>query len=694
VLFSVMQLPEWSLSLFFALLLLGLPMVVVFAWVFEMTPEGIKREQEVQRDASITGATGRKLDGVTLILVAVGVIYLIGESLLAPDITVAPATLPQQEAADVVVDGVEDQATDASVAVLPFADFSAGGDQAHFADGLADTLLHMLAQVEGLRVAARTSSFSFRDSELPVGEIAEQLNVATILEGSVQTSGERLRVIAQLIDSADGSHLWSGTFDRTSADIFAIQDEIADEVVEAMRLEVMHESDTQRADGGTDNLDAYNAYLLGRTLIEKRNIASITQSADHFREAVELDPNYALALSQLALSWLLRQESDSTYGTLEYSEVEKNAGPLLERALSVAPELSEVQAVMGLLLLHRGDNDEGLEYLERAIELNPNNALALVWASGEVNDPKVSLEMVRRAFRLDPVSNVVRVNLINGLLRFGLRDEALDVYTHSLALAPGNPLVMASGGMIQWWSGDLAGALRTLQSIDIENGQSTVGRDAYIWLRRTLGITDGMEALRAPKSAGIYDYAMGDFPRIEAAERRLLKRQPDSPDIHGRLAETLFAQGDTEGAARHFRLALSAEDGERYFNKQASLAFVYLPALTAAVVFKSMGSDAEAEIMREAAWAAISPMLDTGYISPGGRVLEAALLAFEGQADATIRSLAQAIDTGFRAGWQLDRDPALKPLRSMPGFAAQRERIRELVGAERAKLGLPQEPSG
>ncbi|MDX1572280.1 MAG: hypothetical protein R3200_17495, partial [Xanthomonadales bacterium] len=279
VLFALLGLPDWTLKLVLGFLLLGFPVALVFSWIYELTPEGIKREKDVDRTQSITPETGQKINiaiGAGLAL-AIGLLLYqqFGPQRTAPaSEPIATATPPPRPAPDLDTTAPALE-TEPSVAVLPFVNMSSDTEQEYFADGLSDTLMHMLSQVGGLKVAARTSSFAFKGQAINVEEIARELKVATLLEGSVQKAGDRVRVIAQLVDASDGAHLWSANFDRELKDIFAIQDEIAHEVVSALKVALLDEDETQLRERYQPSLEAYEQLILGRQEVEKRTAEAL-----------------------------------------------------------------------------------------------------------------------------------------------------------------------------------------------------------------------------------------------------------------------------------------------------------------------------------------------------------------------------------------------------------------------------------
>ncbi|MEM9305610.1 MAG: tetratricopeptide repeat protein, partial [Pseudomonadota bacterium] len=304
VLFGVLGVPDWSLRLLLAFLALGFPFALIFSWIYELTPEGVKKESEVDRTTSVTPQTGRKIDRLIIVVLAIAVVVLLvdrwrfTESDPVSTAETRTASAPETDAG---------QAADVrSIAVLPFADFSGGDDQAWFARGLAEEILNALARTPDLMVAARTSSFRYTDSELPVTEIAQELGVAHVLEGSVRRAPDRIRVTAQLIRAEDGFHLWSENYDRKSDDIIAIQEDIARSI--AIALETAMDPDALAAmmSAGTRSVEAYDTYL--KALAEAGDswadgTYDVQQAVENLERSVRLDPTFARAHEFLSLQY-------------------------------------------------------------------------------------------------------------------------------------------------------------------------------------------------------------------------------------------------------------------------------------------------------------------------------------------------------------------------------------------------------
>ncbi len=320
--------PDWVFKVVMFLVILGFPMAVVFAWAFELTPEGLKREKDVDRSESITPQTGRKLDRIIIALLVIALGYFVATH----DWGGKPESIK-----------VAEDATPTSIAVLPFVNMSDDPANEYFSDGLSEELLNLLVRVSDLRVAGRTSSFAFKNKELDLREIGEQLNVDSILEGSVRKAGNQVRITAQLVNTADGYHLWSETYDRELTDIFKVQADIANNIVTALQGTLAgEEGGTVEASAPTDNLEAYQYYLRGRYLAGQRGEENLRNAADLFGKAIALDPEFAGAYAGSAMAmWLL-----PGYSTETYRGVGEAASRFATRALSLDASQSEAATIL------------------------------------------------------------------------------------------------------------------------------------------------------------------------------------------------------------------------------------------------------------------------------------------------------------------------------------------------------------
>ncbi len=410
--------PGWVFKAILLVLALGFPLVLFFAWVFELTPEGLKKEKEVDRTQSITHSTGRKLDYAIIGLMALALGYfawdkfLGGEGAAAPD--AAPVTAETTPAAAAAPAAASDTASTPvtaapahSIAVLPFTDMSPEGDQEYLSDGIAEELLNLLVQIPDLQVAARTSSFSFKGKEVQIAEVASALHVAHVLEGSVRKSGNRVRITAQLIKADDGYHLWSQTFDRTLDDVFAIQDEISAAVVAALKIQLLGAAPKSVE----VNPEAYALYLQGRYFVERRTRKDWENAVSAYRQALKIDPNYAAAWA--GLSQVLTAQAGQGYIELNAGTAEARAAAL--KALEIDPNLAEAHAALGQIQISYDWDWTGAESsLKRALELadgdsrNLTRMAGLQFALGNLDasnraEPACGRARPARAEQLSPV---------------------------------------------------------------------------------------------------------------------------------------------------------------------------------------------------------------------------------------------------------------------------------------------------
>ena len=424
VLSSLLPVGESAGPLVILLLALGFFPGLIFAWVYEMTPEGLKRAVDIDRSQSMTPDTGKKINTLIVVLLVLAIAGLVVDRLIPEspvDVGVA--------AVDPV--GAPLPADDRSIAVLPFADLSKDQDQQYFTDGLSGELLNLLVRVDELRVASRTSSFAYRGSTLSIPEISKALNVGHILEGSVRKDGDRIRITAQLIEAGSDRHLWSENFDREFVDIFAIQDEIANAIVRALTGELgMGGEKAVTVEAVTENLDAYEMYLTARELFINRE--QLTESIRLFRKAVELDPNFARAWAGLGAAEAVADEWMPGDG-IDHAPLARVAA---ERAIALDPELSMALAVLGSVASDDdGDMLLASDYLAAAIEKDAKNTTALLWQgirrkkSGFIDEAITSFQ---KCIDIDPGYQNCRQHLAAAYLANGEVETALKLHNETL----------------------------------------------------------------------------------------------------------------------------------------------------------------------------------------------------------------------------------------------------------------------
>ncbi len=422
VLSSLLPVPEWAGSLVILMLLLGFFPALIFAWVYEMTPEGLKRESQVDRSQSITDGTGHKINTVIVVLLVLAIVGLIADRLI-PE-TAEPGKVAAESSAET------ETVPELSIAVLPFADLSEDQDQKYFTDGLSEELLNLLVSVDGLHVASRTSSFAFRDSSIGIPAISRELNVGHILEGSVRKDGPRIRITAQLIEAGSDRHLWSENFDRDLVDIFAIQDEIANAIVTALTGKMgVEEARRVNVEVATDNLDAYEMYLKAREFFIHR--IQLGESARLLRRAIELDPNFARAWEGLAATEIVSDDWIFDDG-IDHEPFAKEAAL---RALELNPELSIARAVLGLVAGRGGDYLGALDYLEAAVEKDKKNTTAWLWkglSNKQLGFIDAAISDLERCLALDPMYQNCRQHMADAYLIKGDNERAIKLFELTL----------------------------------------------------------------------------------------------------------------------------------------------------------------------------------------------------------------------------------------------------------------------
>jgi serine/threonine-protein kinase len=344
----------------------------------------------------------------------------------------------------------------ASVAVLPFVDLSTDRTNAYLGDGMAETLINALTNVEGLSVAARTSAFSFRDAAKDVRRIGRDLGVATVLEGSVQRAGDRLRVTAQLVKTSDGLHLWSESFDRDTKDIFAVQDEVARAVVAALKGKLVADAGPA-AGGGTRSPAAYDAYLLGRFYWNKRTPDDLVRAADYFNQAIRADSGYARAWSGLAGDYVLFIPAEYGVPGINPDSILSLAEQAARHAIALAPGLGEAHTSLGQILEYRVKWAEASEAFERGIALSPDYATGHQWYSYDLmmrNRWNEAITEMERAKQLDPLSVIIVTSLGFAYDGAERRGEAETQFNKARAIDPGHPLTLSFGFIHELLSGD------------------------------------------------------------------------------------------------------------------------------------------------------------------------------------------------------------------------------------------------
>ena len=693
VVVPALHLPEWTLTFLVFLVAAGLPLALVFAWAFEMTPEGIKREKDVDSENSITHVTGRKLDFAIIGLLAVAVVYFAVEKFVL-------------EAEPKLVTGAAEQAlgrtpvaSEASIAVLPFANRSANEADAFFVDGMHDDILTHLAKIRSLKVISRTSVMEYRNTTKNLKTIGQELGAATVLEGGVQRAGTQIRVNVQLIDAETDDHLWAEIYDRqlTAENIFAIQTEIAMAIADALRATLSTEEKERLETVPTENMAALEAYFRGKQRMEKRNIEKLAEAIGDFNRAIALDPNFALAYVGLADTYILQAD----YSNLPLDELLAKAQAATEKALALDDQLAEAYTSLGGIEHDRSNYEAAEAAYQRALELNPNYVTAYHWysilLSGPLGRSDEAFEMIQKAAELDPNSSVIIQNLAISYANVGRSDESLARLRKLIEIDPdfiGGYVAMA----FHYWG--------------------TEGRldEAARWFRKAVPLEPGSSDLATALGTLFLD--LGDLDRAEYWIERSIELAPESFDANLAMQQLYLYRGD---------LAVALEIGRRIYEKddirgfrsyfswpvridemrtgrflEARAAFEEIApeflnddtleinspnrqqAIDFALILSKLGEQERADRLLERIRQSVQ---QPSRIAGGTALVDAHIYAVQGDEQKALTALQRAIDEGWRIYWwfSLKFDPTLKSLHDEPEFQAMIAEIEADMAVQRAR---------
>ncbi len=537
IVFPRIGLPDSAVTLVIALLAIGFVPALIFAWAFEMTPEGIKREKDVDRSKSITPTTGRKLDRVIIGVLTVLVAYLLIDKLVLQEpVTIqepVEAQLTQEldePAAETTGKTTDQTSSGQSVAVLPFVSMSSGQDDTYFADGLTEEILNSLTRLPELLVTARTSSFHFKGKNMPIPEIAATLGVEHIVEGSVRRSGEKVRITAQLIRAEDGFHLWSDTYDRTLEDVFAVQENIAENIAETLNVVLNEEKRQRMRDARIEDVEAFIAYQKGMEMMEKAHAISdpvdmLPEANQYFDQALALVPSIANA----------QLERTDLFGHILFSNA---AGIKTYTQAELEEALEQIQA--GLTQVARyAQSDAQRAYIEaERIEFSDD------WSG-------ISAKL-DRAFQTGECYAVNWVSTLASI--FGWAEQVSAHYERLMRCDPLSGLYVAMGAQFLIWSGETEKAIEvTSQFLDKGEFQPWADDIRFAAILASGNNPDALD-LYAPNPEGsfyevprkIYTYAMEN--EIDHAREILEAAKKEAPVNESTLLMAEAALGNREAA--------------------------------------------------------------------------------------------------------------------------------------------------
>jgi len=676
-----LRLPDWLPTLVVIVVILGFPLVFLLAWQFDITRQGIRK-------ATASGALTRSQSAMLFsfsLLAMVGLGYLFWEHYSGVFEGTEPTVAQARQFA----------APANSIAVLPFTDLSADSDQAYFSDGVAEEILNVLAQVDGLHVVARTSSFAFRNPQKDIREIGRLLNVQTVLEGSIRSDGKRVRLTAQLINVEDGYHIWSKTYDRELDDLFAIQDEIASNI--AQSLVQSFAGLKQKSVGKTDNLAAANAYRTGRLHWWRRTPAELQTALGFFAEALEHDPAYAPAYAAMADTWMLL----SLYGNITPMKATEKAQPMIDKGLELDPESAEAFAALGLARWQIGQFDAAESALRRAVELNKEYIPAQLWLAGVLGEQGRYPEehgILERAIELDPLNELLAINYADNQLIRGNVEESRERLKKLVDLRPDSTTLLRALAGQELEQGQLVEGYKLAQrSYSLQpDDPADLALLANTWLK--LGQTDKAEELLSAglEKSGqnfnllrVYWLSLLITGRLEEGGRlvremmAVVGEESNTALTHNfnlQLGMIALAGQDYPAAAKYLGNAFGPEEDGAFDGTEI------LAIMLSSLASGKLGDEDTAANRLAMATRKISRARLNGVDNSEIYYTEAALQAMRENKPEALQKLQQAYDRGFRDLWLLKLDWRMDGLRDEPQFVELKSRIGQDIEQATAEI--------
>ncbi len=696
-----LHLPESVNTVLAFFVILGFPLAIFLAWAYEITPEGLKKEKDVNRTQSITHLTRRKLDYFIFAVLVLALAYFVYDKFvlepkqraaiaIAASLSVSPSTPIEAE-----VNSFDNK----SIAILPFQNRSANEENAaFFSDGVHDELLTNLSKIKALRVISRTSVMNYRDTTKNMRQVGEELGVANILEGGVQRAGDRVRINVQLIDAKTDEHLWADIFDRqlTASNIFMIQSEIATAIADALQASLLPIEQKRLKTIPTENLAALEAYFLGKQALARRTGAALLEANNYFKKAIELDPGFVLAYVGHADSYILQVDN----GNLNPKKAMELAVPLIEKALELDDQTGEAYATLALSATYVKDYDTANAAFQRALEIDPNYVSTYHWYSNFLRDYgfyDAGMKQIKNAIQLDPLSAVLQVNLGTVLFELGRPEEALAQFKKTIEMDVDFPLPYWCIGGIYWtYFGQLD--------------------EALIWFKEALKRNPGNA--RITVLIGLVYLDLGAEAEAEHWINTSLELQPDGTFSNWAKEMLLLSQGESNEATNYaskvlqqmpgwaisladlrnedLRMGLAADASARYEKHFPMLFEDEDPkidrsnvdaAINLSLVMTSLGRPARAQLLLDRSLDYVGstsmPRLHW-YPVAYGILQQVQIYALQGKTEKALEVLKQAVNNNWRGLWWywLEYDTNLDSIRDEPAFQAMVEEIKIDMAAQ------------
>ena len=703
--------PGWVFHVLLLFLAVGFPFAIFFAWAFELTPEGLKKERDVDRAKSITHVTGRKLDYfiIAVLVLALGY-FAFDKFVLDPARDVALVQATAEAATEQATESRKEETSDQSIAVLPFTNRSMEQENAQFfADGIHDDLLTLLANLGSMKVISRTSVMEYRDTTKNIRTIGEELGVATILEGGVQRVGNQVRINVQLIDANTDEHIWAKTYDRilTAETLFAIQSEMAESIAEQLEAALSPEDREILNKRPTQNLDAYNAYLMAGQFFARSGYSDLFQAESYYLNAIELDPDYAAAHTGLLRTY--NQLEDT--GAITLAEHKVKAGPIAERAIALDSQSGETwSALASFRFISNADGVE--DAFRKALALGPNNSIVLADYAEYLRKQEryeEAIPYIEKGLAIDPLATDHLFELGRAHLYLAHFDEALAAFAKIRMLSPTNPQGHYGAAGVYSTLGDLASALIpqhqavTLDPDDYETiaflawtyrdiGDETSANE---WLGRALDKGPG-QALPMAVSA-VFKLHDGEYKEAATIARTALQNQVDNRwGAHSILLRVLrdaaLRSEDYSEALSWYRQLTPDLFAEHVEITQSNVQ----NAVNLALLLRQSGEQEQANRLLHAVLNFDDPTFGSYFYNDARGISNVHALAIAGRTEEAINAFRVAVDNRFRIAWEwsTELNPNMDTLRDDPRYQDMIAEIKADMGEQLKQLREKQAQDG
>jgi TolB-like protein/tetratricopeptide (TPR) repeat protein len=686
VVFPPLHVPDWAMTWLVLAAILGFPIALLMAWWLERTPNGLVQDTRPVAARGIRWIFGISVAVFTVAALAWWITQVYGLNKRED------ATLANALGSDAVI-------RENSIAVMPFADMSASGDQQYFSDGLAEQLLDRLAGIDGLSVASRTSTFALRDSGRSAKELGAILNTAYLIEGSVRNANGRIRVTVQLINTRDGFHLWSETYERDNKDIFAVQDQITTAVTTELGKHISYvdkkSENTTAATSSTRDAVALALYMQGRAAWRLRTPAKLKQAIGFFEQAIARDKNFSQAYAGLSDSYILLAD----YGSITLEEALSKAEPAAIEAITLAPESGESWASLGLLRMTVGQYSGAETSLKEAIERDPRYEMAQIWLArtyGKIGQLRNQQSILAKAVALNPLDPVVANNAAEVAANTGNTIEAEQILQRLLAVSPRNDMSLRSMANLQFSNARLDKALNYANRAYQAEPEGAANAAVLAFMLQQLGRDDDKNrVLQGFRNSRIYDefaqssrIMLGDFSLTPAYKQFVdesIKTQNYDPALLSRFAPAALVLINTK---KHYQaielLQVPLADDEKLGSRTEELELItyYIIAL------RNNGRHADAKLWQERLNTLTKQWLAQGWGGSTRAYIEISVASINGDNDVAVKLLENAYGNGWFGVWQWGTDPRFKQLfnddrmqKLQAKFDADRQKMRLLTSS-------------